>query len=254
MKRKCVSVLVAALLIASISFAVYPSVSKTVVNHNNQTIADQYVQQLDDVYEGSSDDYLTDNEGYLINEEGRRLSSLPILCQEDLDRLYQDSVQYNDKLKSYQHVDDFEYAPFDLKDYGIQSGIYAIIDIPSIDLNLPIYLGANEYNMSFGATHLFSTSLPIGGSGTNSVICGHTGFLGKVFFDDLGKLSEGDEIIITNYFGTLRYKVISGTVIDSDNVDQCYLEHDKDLITLLTCAARGTKRYMVVAERKTDHE
>ena len=97
-------------------------------------------------------------------------------------------------------------------------------------------------------------SQPIGGSGTNSVICGHTGFLGKVFFDDLGKLSEGDEIIITNYFGTLRYKVISGTVIDSDNVDQCYLEHDKDLITLLTCAARGTKRYMVVAERKTDHE
>ncbi|MBQ9680315.1 MAG: class C sortase [Ruminococcus sp.] len=254
MKRKSIVVLVATLLMLSISFAVYPSVSKTVVNYNNQTIADQYVQQLSDVYEGSSDDYMTDEEGYLINEEGQRISSLPIMCQEDLDRLYQDSVKYNDNLKSYQHVDDFEYAPFDLKDYGIQSGIYAIIDIPSINLNLPIYLGANEYNMSFGATHLFSTSLPIGGSGTNSVICGHTGYLGKVFFDDIGKLSEGDEIIINNYFGTLYYRVVYGSVIDSDNVDQCYLEHDKDLITLFTCADRGTKRYMVVAEREIDYE
>ena len=57
-------------------------------------------------------------------------------------------------------------------------------------MRLPIYLGANSSNMSYGAAHMSATSLPIGGKNTNAVLAGHTGYIGRIFFDNLRNLKS----------------------------------------------------------------
>ena len=74
-------------------------------------------------------------------------------------------------------------------------------------MELPIFLGATDDNMAFGAAHLTYTSLPIGGESTNCVLAAHTGYIGRVFFDDIRYLQIGDVVTITNYWDKLTYKV-----------------------------------------------
>ena len=86
--------------------------------------------------------------------------------------------------------------------------VYGYVSAPSIGLELPIYLGGNDDNMALGAAHMTYTSLPIGGESTNCVLSGHSGYIGRIFFDYLPNLSIGDEIVVENYWDTLTYKVI----------------------------------------------
>lgn len=86
----------------------------------------------------------------------------------DADRLYRDSVAYNEKLKTEQYnllINETSYrqASLNLYDYGVPNNIYGYISASSIGMELPIFLGATDDNMAFGAAHLTYTSLPIGG-------------------------------------------------------------------------------------------
>ena len=141
----------------------------------------------------------------------------------DLDRLYQDSAAYNAALNERQDMEtDFSRAALNLTDYGIFDGIYGYISAPSIGLNIPIYLGAGEYNMACGGAHLYHTSLPLGGESTNTVIAGHTGYFGRTVFDYLPQLSEGDSVSVTTYFGTLNYCVIAKKEITATETNDLY--------------------------------
>ena len=117
------------------------------------------------------------------------------------------------------------------------------------DLNAPIYLGASESNMAWGAAHLMNTSLPTGGESTNVALAGHTGYFGRIVFDNIPYLDEGDNVSITTYFGTLNYKVISKKEISSTETNDIYVVKGKDLLTLLTCASMGKTRYQVTCDR-----
>ena len=133
-----------------------------------------------------------DSEGYAVDKEsGKRTSSVPVVFKADLDRLKRDSIAYNEDLKKTQGSKfngsgDFNgKSALDLRDYGIYDGVYGYVSAPSIDMLLPIYLGTSDSNMSYGAAHMTFTSLPIGGADTNAVIAGHTGYVGRIFFDNL---------------------------------------------------------------------
>lgn len=93
------------------------------------------------------------------------------------------------------------------------------------------------------------TSLPTGGDSTNVALAGHTGYFGRVVFDNIPYLSEGDRVSITTYFCTLNYRVISKKEISSTETNDIYVVKGKDLLTLLTCARMGRTRYEVVCER-----
>ena len=128
--------------------------------------------------ERSIDDYRSDDESYSAE------------YHIDADRLYRDSVAYNEKLKTEQYnllINETSYrqASLNLYDYGVPNNIYGYISASSIGMELPIYLGATDDNMAFGAAHLTYTSLPIGGESTNCVLAAHTGYIGRVFFDDI---------------------------------------------------------------------
>jgi sortase A len=146
----------------------------------------------------------------------------------------------------------YELPSFSLADYGLDSEILGVISIPSLDIEMPIYLGASYQHMADGAAHLTQTSLPIGGSDTNCVIAGHRGWRGASYFLYLTDLKEGDEVFITNLWETLRYRVVEIQIIDPKDIDAILIQEGKELLTLLTCyrVASGEKlRYLVICER-----
>lgn len=146
----------------------------------------------------------------------------------------------------------YQQPSFSLGNYGLDSEVFGVISIPKLDLELPLYLGATYQHMADGAAHLSQTSIPIGGMNTNSVIAGHRGWYGASYFRYITELEPGDEVIVTNLWGTLTYQVAEMQVIWPQEVDQILIQEGRDLITLLTChpyASGGKQRYLVICER-----
>ena len=72
----------------------------------------------------------------------------------------------------------YENPPMDLTDYGYDEEVLAMLWIPRLDLELPVYLGASRENMAKGAALLGQTSMPLGGENTNTVLAAHRGYYG----------------------------------------------------------------------------
>lgn len=141
---------------------------------------------------------------------------------------------------------------FDLTEYGIEDGVVGILSIPKMNLELPIYLGATSEHLASGAAQLSQTSMPIGGANTNCVLAGHRGWYGSLFFRHIELLEIGDEVMITNLWGTLNYTVSEITVIEPNEIDKILIQPSRDLVTLLTChpyGSGGRYRYVVYCER-----
>ena len=196
-----------------------------------------------------------DEEGYVI-EDGVRSSDSPVVFQYDLDALYRDSLAYNTGLIDRQGtVDTTNYAAPALKmsSYGL-SNIYCYLSADAINLYLPVYLGASDEMMAYGAAHLSGTSLPVDQNSTNVAIAGHTDYIGRVFFDNIRRLEIGDTVSIHNYWEDIDYRVIDHKVVTEDETSDIYIQKDRQLLTLITCIYAGTPntfdRYLVICEKK----
>lgn len=171
--------------------------------------------------------------------------------------LWDDMTAYNDTIYCEQQsslcsVDSYKRFDFTLVDYGLEDEIFGVITIPAIDVNMPIYLGANSENMAVGTAVMSQTSLPIGGDNTNAVICGHRGWKGAAYFLHIDELKVGDEVTITNLWAELHYEVVGTKIISPHDVDAIKIQEGKDMITLLSChpvASGGKQRYLVFCER-----
>lgn len=176
---------------------------------------------------------------------------------EILDYLYTKMQEYNRSLNENGQniVDAFSYEnpSFDLTQYGLKDNIIGIIEIPKINVELPIYLGATKENLNKGATHLSQTSMPLGGKNSNTVIAAHRSLVRNPFFKNIDKLDIGDEIKIKTLWKTLTYAVTDRKVISPYDSSKILIQKDKDLVTLITCHPYGetSERYVVYCERKT---
>ena len=171
--------------------------------------------------------------------------------------LFQEMQLYNQRIfeeKQSGLKDNFSYAEpsFILSDYGLEAETIAVLNIPVLDLSMPVYLGANEENMAAGAAHMNNTSLPVGGNNTNCVIAGHRGWSGADYFKHLDTLKEGDRVELVTLWNTLNYTVSEIQIIEPYEVEQIMIQEGRDLLTLLTChpyASGGRYRYLVICER-----
>ena len=177
--------------------------------------------------------------------------------EEILDKLYKDLQEKNQKLyEDMQNnlVDPFSYEQpaIDLSEYGIYNNVIGYINIPKMNVELPILLGANSANMLKGAVHLTETSYPIGGINTNSVIAGHRGYGRATLFRHIEKLEIGDEIYIKNFKEELTSVVYDIKIIEPDDVSELKVQDGEDIITLITCHPYrvNSHRYIVKAKRK----
>ena len=140
----------------------------------------------------------------------------------------------------------------DLTAYGIKDEIIGVLEIPAMELTMPVYLGASDVHLAAGAAVLGNTSAPIGGANTNCVIAGHRGWHGADYFRHIDRLQVGDTVTLTNLWETLTYTVADIQIIQPHEVDMIKIQQGRDLLTLLTChpyASGGKQRYVVYCER-----
>lgn len=248
------------MLVTGTGLILFPPISNSYgkVVANNQTAS--FDDSVKNIQEGSYEEALKngtiDKEGYPIDENGKRTSKYPFLFDVDIKRLFEDSIDYNENLKKHQgsllnSSYSYEVASIDLSSYGISNGIYGYISADTINMNLPVYLGANENTMSYGAAHLTYTSLPVGGKNSNVAIAGHTGYVGRIFFDNIRKLKIGDEVDFVNYWTALRYRVRESKIVEKDKAQDLFISEDEDLLTLITCIRNKSgdfDRYIVICE------
>lgn len=135
-------------------------------------------------------------------------------------------------------------------------GIMGIIEIPVIDVNLPIYHGTSERVLQSAVGHIEGTSLPVGGSGTHCAMSGHRGLPSARLFTDLDKLVVGDIFLLTVLDEVLTYQVDLISIVEPHEVNALNIEEGKDYCTLVTCTPYGinTHRLMVRGRRIATEE
>lgn len=171
--------------------------------------------------------------------------------------LYNAFLDYNKQLAtSGQHIVDawsYEQPPVDINLLNNGNSAIGYIEIPDIQVRLPLYLGASLENLAKGATVMSQTSMPIGGENTNCVIAGHRGYRGEAFFHYINELNIGSKVYITNPWETLVYKVVETKIIMPDQIEDVMIQKGKDMVTLVSChpyaIGGGAKRYLVYCER-----
>lgn len=126
------------------------------------------------------------------------------------------------------------------------SGVMGVIEIPCIDVSLPIYHGTSEKVLESGAGHLEGTALPVGGAGTHSVITGHTGLSSAKLFTDLTQLVEGDIFFLQIMNEQLAYQVDNISVVKPEDLDKIQMEKGRDLCTLVTCTPYGINSHRLL--------
>ena len=145
----------------------------------------------------------------------------------------------------------------DLTAYGIEDEIIGVLEIPTMELTMPVYLGASDAHLAAGAAVLGNTSAPIGGDNTNCVIAGHRGWRGADYFRRIDRLQVGDTVTLTNLWETLTYTVADIQIIQPHEVAKIKIQPNRDLLTLLTChpyASGGRQRYVTYCERDKGKE
>lgn len=162
------------------------------------------------------------------------------MSESEIDELFAAAIDYNKRLAervtsdeelfSYEHTTG-EY----LNILNFDDGQIGNIEIPTINVNLPIYHGTSEKVLEKGAAHLPDTSLPIYGESVHSVISAHTAFPGKVFFDDLEKLETGDYFYVTVLNKKLKYEICRRDIVEPEDTRLLQIQNDDNYVTLMTC-------------------
>ena len=140
----------------------------------------------------------------------------------------------------------------DMTAYGVADEIIGVLEIPAMELTMPVYLGASDAHLAAGAAVLGNTSAPIGGDNSNCVIAGHRGWRGADYFRYIDRLQVGDTVKLTNLWEILTYTVTDIQIIQPHEVEKIKIQPNRDLLTLLTChpyASGGRQRYVVYCER-----
>ena len=131
------------------------------------------------------------------------------------------------------------------------SGIMGYIDIPKVNIQLPIYHGTDEAVLQIAVGHIEGSSLPVGGSGSHCIVSGHRGLPSARLFTDIDKMVEGDTFTLSILDRTLTYQVDQIRVVLPTDLSELAIEPGKDLITLVTCTPYGvnTHRLLVRGHR-----
>ncbi len=218
-------------MLAGLSLLLYPLVANTWNNHVQAQLVNNYSESVETAI-----------------EEG----SLDVTAE--LER----AEQYNEDLLPSILPDSFAEAEANGTDENYMSilnangdGIMGYIQIPSINVKLPIFHTTNEDVLQTGVGHLEGSSLPVGGPSTHSVLSAHRGLPSATLFTDLDKVEIGEDfflIIMGEYYA---YEIESIEVVEPDDTSLLAVKDGEDLCTLITCTPYGvnTQRLMVTGHR-----
>lgn len=130
-------------------------------------------------------------------------------------------------------------------------GAMAYVDIPKINVYLPVQHGTDVDTLEKSVGHVAGTSLPVGGSSTHAVLSAHSGLASSKLFSDIDQLAVGDVFYIRVLGDTLVYEVDSIHTVLPTDTSLLQIEDGKDYVTLVTCTPFGvnTHRLLVRGHR-----
>ena len=124
-----------------------------------------------------------------------------------------------------------------------KSGMMCYLEIPCINVNLPVFHGTAASTLERGIGHLEGSSLPVGGKSTHAVLTGHTGLNNAKLFTDLTEVKEGDLFFLHTLGKDLAYRVIETEVVLPEETQDLLIRKGKDLVTLITCTPYGVNSH-----------
>lgn len=231
MKKHLPTILIIVVFIVGISVFLYPTVSNYLYEQNSSKAIVEHAKKMEK---------LTPQQ---IAQEKKAVQRYNI-------SLFKNAVVLTD--------------PFDPDAYPITDGEYdellafddimAYIEIPAINVYLPIYHGTKEETLQIGVGHLENTSLPLGGESTHTVLSAHCGLPSAKLFTDLHLLKTGNIFRIHVLDEVLSYQVYSIDVVDPDDSSSLHIQRGKDLTTLITCTPYGKNTHRLLVHGKRINE
>ena len=226
-KRKNTIIIICFILVILLGAgaAAYPLIASINNEHTQSLVQTEYEEKLQQLDTSEIDAALA-----AAREYNKTISTVQI---EDVDKIKADLPPYEDLLNL------------------ANNGIMGYIEIPTINIDLPIYHGTTGAAMEKGAGHMEGTSLPVGGIGTHAVISAHSGMASAKLFTDLDKLKLGDVFFVTVCNEKLAYEVDNIAVVEPTDIDLIRIDTQQDYVTLLTCTPYGvnTHRLLVRGHR-----
>ena len=136
-----------------------------------------------------------------------------------------------------------------IKISGLDSDTYylrEIIEIPDLDVSLPIYHGTEESVLQIAVGQLEWSSLPVGGASSHCVLSGHRGLPSAKLFTNLDKLQEGDIFMLRVLDEVLTYEVDKISIVEPSQVSDLEIVEGSDLCTLVTCTPYGINTHCLL--------
>ena len=183
------------------------------------------------------------------------IGEIQSLNADEIDRLREEAVLYNQKIYENQKNQPFQYSEegeTDEEYQNILTNQMAVVDVPDQDIYLPIVHGTDYASLKNNAGHMYGTSVPVGGENTLSVVAAHDGLVSAKLFTNVPKMEVGDVFYI-HVLGEVReYKVMEESDIITCTPEEEYkylqIKEGKDQVALYTCYPYGinTHRRIVV--------
>lgn len=231
MKKKAGNLVICIIFLAGLSLLLYPFVANQWNNYRQKQLISGYEQAVSEKEAAEGIDY-------------------------DAER--KKAEDYNEALLQCVLPDSFALAessgvdPVYMNTLNIAGDeMMGSVEIPKINIKIPIYHTTEEEVLNKGAGHLEGSSLPVGGANTHAVISAHRGLPSASLFTDLDQLKEGDHFLIHVLNETLCYEVDKISVVKPEDTSALAVEDGQDLVTLLTCTPYGvnTERLLVRGHR-----
>ncbi|MCH5317779.1 MAG: class C sortase [Eubacterium sp.] len=226
MKKRLSSIFIIIVFFAGLSLLLYPTVSDYINSLNHRNTISEYSNTVESLDIKDREKMLAAAIEYNKQLAAKGLSSLLQLSGDEWEKYYSLLNISGDGLMGY-------------------------VDIPSIDVSLPIYHGTDETVLQIGVGHLEASSLPVGGESSHSVISGHRGLPSAKLFTNIDRLVEGNIFTIHVLGETFTYEVDQIEIVLPDEISSITIDKGQDYCTLITCTPYGinTHRLLVRGHR-----
>ena len=210
------------LLFAGVGLIAYPFFGNALSQRESSAIIHQYTETVEELPKSETDTMMEQAQNYNRSLNGSKIFADPF------------SDENSGNTEAYESM------------LNLDDGLMGYIEIPKIDVYLPIYHGTTKDVLNKGIGHLYGTSLPVGGSSTHAVLAGHTGISGKVLFDGLPQMEKDDLFAIHVLGKTLMYQVDRIEVIEPKDTELLQVVRGKDYVTLMTCTPYGVNTHRLL--------
>lgn len=175
--------------------------------------------------------------------------SLSALTEEEYEQLFSAAMHYN--LRIMERANPYFPSDEEMAEYNELlnvggNGIIGYIEIPFINVSLPVYHGTDESVLQVAIGHLNWTSLPVGGESTHAVLSGHRGLPSATLFTNLDRLVEGDRFMLYVLNEVLTYEVDQIHIVLPDEVNDLNITKGADQCTLITCTPYGINSHRLL--------